>query len=143
MKNCIFLPNDLGTFTCPDCGLTLPTDKVKANCKTKMPKGNVNVGVQTPDTVTRLSNFTKAAIEHAKLGNPVVDKEIIKERLEICRLCPLFKQTPNQVGGVCTHSSCGCTLTDSEVYLNKLAWADQECPIGRWGKVLKPTSEGV
>jgi hypothetical protein len=99
-----------------------------------MPKGNTNIGIQVPDLATRVGNFTKAAVEHAKLGNPVVKEDTMKSRLEICRQCPLFKPNMNEVGGVCTHESCGCSIQDNLNYLNKIAWADQECPIGKWGK---------
>jgi hypothetical protein len=132
--NCSLLPNNTGTFTCPDCGLTLPTDKVKANCKAKMPKGSINTGIQTPDLSTRLTNFTKAVVEHVRNGNQVVSQDVMRSRLAICRECPLFKTKMNEVGGICTHESCGCTIQDNLNYLNKIAWADQKCPIDKWDK---------
>jgi hypothetical protein len=29
---------------------------------------------------------------------------------------------------------CGCNVNTKKVFLNKLAWADQECPLGKWKK---------
>ena len=29
---------------------------------------------------------------------------------------------------------CGCNVNGKKVFLNKLAWADQECPLGKWKK---------
>jgi hypothetical protein len=31
---------------------------------------------------------------------------------------------------------CGCNLSKKKVFLNKLAWADQECPLGKWKKEI-------
>lgn len=126
MKNCIFEPNDKGTFTCPNCDTTVPIPGVNSNC---MKSDN------TPSVLNRAVNFTTAATKHALAGNPVVTESQMKERLSICQSCPLFKLNQNAVGGVCTHASCGCNIQDNLNYLNKIAWADQECPIGKWGKV--------
>lgn len=32
---------------------------------------------------------------------------------------------------------CGCNINDQQIYLNKLAWSDQRCPIRRWGVPLE------
>jgi glycosyltransferase involved in cell wall biosynthesis len=32
---------------------------------------------------------------------------------------------------------CGCNINDQQIYLNKLAWADQKCPISKWGVPLE------
>jgi hypothetical protein len=32
-------------------------------------------------------------------------------------------------------SVCGCNINTKKIFMNKLAWADQECPIGKWGKI--------
>ena len=29
---------------------------------------------------------------------------------------------------------CGCNLSRKKIFMNKLAWADQECPLSKWGK---------
>lgn len=89
-----------------------------------------------PSIAQKVVNFLAASTKHAIAGNPVVREEVMKQRLEICRACPLFKANGNEVGGVCTHSSCGCNIQDNLNYLNKIAWADQECPIGSWPKMV-------
>jgi hypothetical protein len=132
MKNCIFKPNPSGGYTCENCGLTLPRGDIKANCKATL--NDLPPNTESPSLLQRAWNFGKAAINHVLAGNPVVPEEVMKARLDICRSCPLFKPNHNQVGGVCTHSSCGCNIQDNLDYLNKIAWADQECPIKRWGK---------
>lgn len=130
--NCNFQPNKIGTFTCINCGTTVPIRGVQANCIVQPTKSVVTQ--QEPSLLQKAWNFGKSALNHAIAGNPTVPEETMKERLEICRSCPLFKLNHNQVGGVCTHSSCGCNIQDNLDYLNKIAWADQECPIQRWGK---------
>ena len=77
----------------------------------------------------RLANFVKALAAHIAAGMPTVSQEVIDARLEHCKVCKLF------TGEVCTHEKCGCNVGDKQKFLNKLAWADQECPIGKWGKV--------
>ncbi len=57
---------------------------------------------------------------------------LAEQRLYICDDCPL------RINNKC--SKCGCNCNNNKKFLNKLAWADQECPIGKWGKV-KPAPE--
>jgi hypothetical protein len=121
---CSFKPNKLGTYTCEYCGFTFHDREVQKNCK-------VN---KEPPLYQKIINFAQAAVKHAIKGNPVVSEEVVLKRLEICKTCPLFKPNANQVGGVCTHSTCGCTIQDNTNYLNKIAWADQKCPIDKWGE---------
>lgn len=128
--DCEFEKNELGKFTCKLCGKTIPVN-APMNCKFKQ-KQQEN---KEPSLAQKATNFAKAAISHAKAGNPTVTEEQMKERLAICKACPLFKPNQNKAGGVCTHSSCGCSIQDNLNYLNKIAWADQECPTGLWGKV--------
>ena len=111
--NCELEKDELtGKFICKICGVKLPVNA----------------------SMNKVTNFASAATAHAAAGNPTVTKEVMQERLAICRSCPLFKPNANQVGGVCTHETCGCNIQDNLNYLNKIAWADQECPIKRWGK---------
>lgn len=127
IQNCKFVPDGEGKFICPDCGLRVPRDTLQANCKVK------NKGYTPPSLPQRLENFSIAAVKHAVAGNPIVPEEVRKERVRICKECPLFKPNDNDVGGVCTHSSCGCNIKDNQDYLNKVNWADQKCPVDRWG----------
>ena len=82
-----------------------------------------------PSEVKKIYNFTMAAIKHVAKGIPTCSEEQIKERMSVCERCPYFS------GLICTHSACGCNVNNKRKFLNKLAWADQECPDGRWGKV--------
>lgn len=54
-------------------------------------------------------------------------KEQIEERMNICQSCPFYENN--------TCLKCGCSLSRDQVYMNKLNWADQSCPIGKWGAI--------
>jgi len=128
--NCELEKDELtGKFICKICGVKLPVN-AQINCRMKRKQAEN----KPPPLVQRVANFASAATAHAAAGNPKVTKEVMQERLAICRSCPLFKPNKNEVGGVCTHETCGCNIQDNLNYLNKIAWADQECPIKRWGK---------
>lgn len=80
----------------------------------------------------RIWRFSKAAISHVCKGMPTCNQEQINERLSICKGCKHFNN------GSCR--KCGCNCNNNKKFLNKLAWADQQCPIGKWKKV-EPTPE--
>ena len=91
--------------------------------------GNI---VEGPGTMRKIVNFGRASIKHIAKGRPKAPLEIIKERFSICEGCDYFRQVGRTVGK-CLHPKCGCRLsTNQESQRNKLAWADQDCPIGKW-----------
>ncbi len=93
-----------------------------------------------PPMITRVKNFTVSAIAHATAGSPTCTQEEINERFEICRGCELFIKSSEEAG-ICGHQSCGCNLNKEMIYLNKLGWADQECPLRKWLKINKQPPE--
>lgn len=128
--NCVFkitpLPDGMFFYKCkrPTCPnemtLVVNNPKMRRECK----------GVSG---TRRAFNFSVASIKHVVRGSPTCTQEQINARLEICKACPLFvkhKTDPNL--GYCSHSSCGCSITNIKGYFRKLGWADQECPIKRW-----------
>lgn len=151
MINCDWVPYK-DVYKCKKCGFVVKDPSIKKNCiKTKNRKNNSSIinnknGVEyqqenIPPFSTRVFNFAKAAIKHAVNGSPQCTEEEIQERLKICKNCELFK--PRGDGGVCSHENCGCNLKSQQIYLNKLAWADQECPLKKWGKIKKNPENGV
>lgn len=130
---CKFIKLDDTSCICDVCGHRTKYCNAKKNCKGVAGKAS---NVVAPPLLQRVLNFTAAATKHALAGNPVVSEEVLKERLAICQACPLFKLNQNAVGGVCTHESCGCNVKDNISYLNKIAWADQKCPLTppKWDK---------
>lgn len=88
---------------------------------------------KVPPLYKRLSNFTAAAIGHVLKGCPTCSDEQITARLAVCQACPLFKPSAEDSGkGVCTHEKCGCGIGRGGAFLRKLAWQDQQCPLGKW-----------
>ena len=93
-----------------------------------------------PGMIRKFLNFSKAATQHAFYGMPKASLAVIQERWKVCIDCELFESTnttTDEDTGVCTAVSCGCNLTNSarRKLENKLAWADQQCPLGKWGAV--------
>lgn len=91
--------------------------------------------IQEPSFAKKVINFTKAFVNHIKTGFRQTSEEEIEERLVICKSCPLFKFIDENSAGVCTHETCGCNISDAQKFFNKLAWADQSCPLGKWKQI--------
>lgn len=89
--------------------------------------------LERPKLATRVKNFTLASISHFLKGAPTCTQEEIDIRASVCVNCHLFiPDTENSGSGVCGHHTCGCNLGDEKKFLNKLAWKDQSCPLGKW-----------
>ena len=73
-----------------------------------------------------LENIRSLANDHHK--DIECTEEQILHRHSICSMCDDFKD------GSCHR--CGCPITRNKDFANKLLWADQECPIGKWGRLL-------
>lgn len=125
-NDCVLLPPD---FVCPHC--TRPgREGQHRNCP-KRP-----VAPPLPPLHKRLANFAVAAIGHALAGLPTCTQEEIDERLAICHQCELYlPDRDNPTIGHCTHPDCGCSITNLQGFVKKLAWADQSCPLGKWLKI--------
>lgn len=121
---CNFELIEVGKYKCAVCGLEV-SKSYRSECRPRQEK--------SPSFIQKVVNFVPAAISHAVKGNPTVSDEVLQQRLKICRNCPLYKDLGNNEG-MCTHSSCGCPIKDKLEYRNKIAWADQACPIGSWDK---------
>ncbi len=79
-----------------------------------------------PPLTTRLTNYAKALSRWTRAGRPIrTDIEVVKLR-EICQSCCWFD------GVVCTHKKCGCSVVRSSAWGDKLKWATESCPIGKW-----------
>jgi hypothetical protein len=76
-------------------------------------------------------NFALAAAQHLLRGAPRCSQEEINARLDVCRGCPLFD------GTICRHGACGCRVNGRRRFFNKLAWADQSCPLDKWTAIVR------
>jgi len=91
------------------------------------------IETKPPSLVHRAVKFASAATKHILSGRPKATPDQISARLEICKTCDLFD------GKHC--KECGCACNGSANFMNKLAWADQECPHPagpKWGKLDGP-----
>ena len=127
---CDFIKYDDKMWICDRCGyITEYEGAVREVCTPVFQEK-----YQGPSFLQKVRNFAIAAQGHLAKGNPTVTEEQLKRRLEICKSCVLFKPLADGLGGTCMHNSCGCNIKDTLDYMNKIAWADQECPVGKWGK---------
>lgn len=78
----------------------------------------------------RLKTFLKSLLFHIQVGLPKAKQEDILYRYSLCILCDRFDKVKSEC------SVCGCFLSNKKKFLNKLAWADQECPLGKWKKTI-------
>jgi hypothetical protein len=78
----------------------------------------------------KLQIFLKSLFFHVQAGLPKSSQEQINQRYSICLLCDQF----NKIKSEC--SVCGCAISKKKKFLNKLAWSDQECPLGKWNKLI-------
>jgi hypothetical protein len=78
----------------------------------------------------RLRTFLKSLLWHISLGLPKTPRHIILQRYTICNSCSSYDSKNKQC------LECGCNISDKSIFLNKLAWADQSCPLGKWKQLL-------
>lgn len=79
----------------------------------------------------RLKTFLKSLAFHVYSGFPKSSQKEILYRWEICRSCDMLDYKKNQC------LVCGCNVSNKKIFLNKLAWADQKCPLGKWDFLRK------
>lgn len=77
----------------------------------------------------RLKTFIKSLFWHIQRGLPKSNQSTIDHRYQICISCDQFDNKHHQ----CT--MCGCNINNKKIFLNKLAWADQRCPLNKWSNV--------
>lgn len=80
-----------------------------------------------PSFLQKAANFANAAAHHISSGMPAASEEQVAQRFEICRSCEFYRDS--------TCMKCGCPVVREKRFLSKLAWADQSCPVGKWGPV--------
>jgi len=80
--------------------------------------------------MARILRFLKSLSWHIWLGFPKSTQEQINERYDICSSCEYHEKKLQQC------LVCGCNINQKSIFMNKLAWADQECPIGKWKKLV-------
>jgi hypothetical protein len=79
----------------------------------------------------RIKTFLKSLFFHIYSGFPKASADEISYRYSICTQCEDF----DNIESIC--NICGCNISNKQVFLNKLAWADQECPKQKWPKIIR------
>lgn len=81
-----------------------------------------------PSLAQRVANFAASAAKHVASGMPMCTDEQIQARWAICQGCEFHQN------GTCM--KCGCPLVRERHYISKLSWANEKCPVGKWGPVV-------
>jgi uncharacterized paraquat-inducible protein A len=81
-------------------------------------------------TIAKLKTFFLSLWWHIWAGFPKSTQEQINTRLNICKSCEMYDIKNSQC------LVCGCGLSDKKIFMNKLAWADQNCPLDKWKSVV-------
>jgi hypothetical protein len=84
-------------------------------------------GNDTLSWAQKAKNFAVASSQHVAAGMPMCSEDEIIRRHDICLGCEFFKEN--------SCIKCGCPVVRDKKFISKLAWADQSCPIGKWGAV--------
>ena len=82
---------------------------------------------EPPSLLGKAWNFTASAAAHVAAGMPQASQEQIDQRFAICTACEHFD------GAACR--LCGCPVVREKAFVSKLAWANEKCPVGKWGPV--------
>jgi hypothetical protein len=67
---------------------------------------------------------------HISLGLPKSSQDVINTRFSICSVCDSYDKRRKEC------SECGCNISNQSRFLNKLAWADQKCPLDKWNSLV-------
>lgn len=78
--------------------------------------------------LNKLKNFIKSLFWHIGRGMPKCSKKEIYQRFMICQQCDQYNLHDQEC------MVCGCSVNNRNIFMNKLAWADQECPLMKWRK---------
>jgi hypothetical protein len=123
---CQFLISDGEYLQCVNCGLKIKTSNnspILFPCSRSLHRSE---NENSPSFIKKIKNFASSVVDHVSAGMPSCSDEQIIKRHDICLNCEFFKDD--------TCQQCGCPLFRNKQFVSKLAWADQECPVGKWGK---------
>ena len=73
----------------------------------------------------KAKNFATSAARHVAAGMPQASDEDVAARFAICQQCEHYD------GKACR--KCGCPVVREKRFLSKLSWANESCPVGKWG----------
>lgn len=83
-------------------------------------------------TYIKIKTFLKALLFHVWSGFPKATQKEINTRFAICHdTCEFY----NKEDSTCL--ACGCNVNQKKIFMNKLAWADQKCPVDKWPAIQR------
>lgn len=74
--------------------------------------------------------FVKSLLFHIYRGFPKCTQSQINYRYNICLDCESYDQNNKEC------LECGCNVNNKKIFMNKLAWADQQCPLNKWQSIV-------
>lgn len=77
----------------------------------------------------KIKIFFKSLLFHVVRGFPKSTQEEINYRYNICLSCDSYSIKDKEC------LECGCNINNKKIFMNKLAWADQHCPLDKWPKI--------
>ena len=81
-----------------------------------------------PSFSAKVRHFMTAIARWTAAGCPTRTDDQVAAILEThCQPCEFY------TGEICRHKRCGCKINLSR-WQNKLRWATESCPIGKWGQ---------
>ncbi len=110
--------HQLVDIKCEQCGLVIKLSQVMA--KVVCSCGAI-ITTDTPKPSGTVKRFAKAVVKHAANGFKQTDPEVLEIRKAECAKCE------HNNGKTC--NKCGCQIVG---WPNKLAWATEKCPVGKW-----------
>jgi hypothetical protein len=78
----------------------------------------------------KIITFSKSLLFHIYSGFPKSSQDQINYRFNICNSCEYYDPQLKQC------MVCGCNVSTKKRFMNKLAWADQKCPMDKWKEVI-------
>ena len=146
MSKCVWERKAPDLCQCIYCGFQVPNENFVKECHAdqtiSLDGPRTPLRPIPPSLTKRAGNFIKASIKHVKAGMNHCSQEEKTERYNTCNSnqCGLYLQNPhNPSQGVCSHESCGCLIRAAGEFMDKLSWAESECPVGLWGKTEPKT----
>jgi len=128
MTTCDFIELSEYIIKCINCGIVLEIKDDHKNYPVFPCFGALATPVKATDTDAKQikKNASEMKPEHIDESDMCSEEQILA-RYALCGRCDFFENN--------TCSKCGCLLSRNKVYMSKLAWKNESCPIGLWSKI--------
>jgi hypothetical protein len=114
-------------FKCEYCGIIVQSKDLKRKYLCGVRIHNLSKNPDNKLNIKLTNKETTPAPRQTIQSKNQCSQDNIDKRLSVCKTCEFYQNN--------TCMQCGCALSRDRVYMNKLYWPDQSCPIGKWGPV--------